>query len=214
MPLKTADGTELSPEQLQAADADFHRMMATPLPEDTGSPPEYPAPPKKDPEAPYGRTKDGTPKKAPGGRPPKDAHDKARTSPRASTATTAPPKDYTEALADTATGIWIAASPIPFLKPYAALWKATSPGMVKSWNAAAQQNTTVRSYTEKLATGEGGVWMLGVAMASVPFIAGAWDLFKATPEQRAQVSAHNDQEFTEWIKVNVPGMIPEETDGP
>jgi hypothetical protein len=214
MALKTAEGTELTPEQIQAADQDFARMMAKQLPEDTGQPPEYPAPPKKDPEAPYGRTKDGTPKKAPGRAPRKDAHDQARTSPRAPTALSGPLKDYTAALADTATGVWIATSPIPFLKPYAALWKATSPGMVKAWNSAAQQNGTVRSYADKLASGEGGVWILGVAMASVPFVAGAWDLFKATPEQRAQVASHNDAEFTEWIKVNVPGMIPEETDGP
>jgi hypothetical protein len=202
MGLKTADGQELSPDEIAAANQDFARMMSKPEPTVIdGAQPDYPAPPKKDPEAPQPSRR---------GRPPKDAHDKARTSPKPSAKVSGPPKDYTGALADTATGVWVSLSALPFTRAYAAVWKQTSPGMVSAWNQAAQQNAQVRTYAEKLASGEGGVWILGVAMASVPLVAGCWEVFKADKGTRDQVAAHNDAEFEKWVKVNIPGLIPDE----
>jgi hypothetical protein len=202
MPLKTADGQELSPDEIAAANQDFARMMAKPEPiVIDGAEPDYPAPPKKDPEAPQPSRR---------GRPPKDAHDKPRTAPKASAKPTGPPKDYTGALADTATGVWVSLSAMPVTRAYAAVWKQNIPQQVSAWNQAANQNSTVRTYAEKLASGEGGVWVLGVAMAAAPLAAGFWQVFKATPDQRAQVAEHNDQEFQAWVKVNIPGLLPED----
>jgi hypothetical protein len=74
--LLTEDGQALD---LDAAERDFARSMAAPEP----SEPQAPAPPKRvtDPEAPFGRKVDGTPKKAPGGRPSKPRVTDARPDP-------------------------------------------------------------------------------------------------------------------------------------
>lgn len=206
MGLKTAEGVELSPEEIAGANKDFARMMAKPEPiVIDGAEPDYAPPPKKPAPAPG-----EAPQPSRRGRPPKDAHDKARTSPKPAAKPTGPPKDYTEALAETGTGVWVSLSALPFTKPYAAVWKQSTPGMVSAWNQAANQNTQVRGVVDKLASGEGGVWILGVAMASVPLVAGCWEIFKATPDQRAQVAAHNDDEFQAWVKVNIPGLLPED----
>lgn len=90
------------PEGLQTAsgevvdlDHEFALAMATPEPGE----PVAPSPPRKvtDPDAPYGRTKDGTPKRAPGGRPPKSAYDNPRV-----TKSPLPPADAKQAKADPA----------------------------------------------------------------------------------------------------------------
>jgi hypothetical protein len=58
--LTTTDG---QPVDLDQAEKQFHASMAAPDPAE----PTHPAPPLKDPEAPYGRKADGTPRKrAPG----------------------------------------------------------------------------------------------------------------------------------------------------
>src|SRR5690348_6015743 len=64
--LATADGRVLD---LDDTDAAFAAAMAAP----TSAEPEAPAPPRRDPdpEAPFGRRLDGSPKKGRGGRPPK-----------------------------------------------------------------------------------------------------------------------------------------------
>lgn len=59
--LKTASGEAVD------LDGEFARAMAAPEPDE----PVAAAPPRKDPEAPYGRKADGSPKAGPGGRPAK-----------------------------------------------------------------------------------------------------------------------------------------------
>lgn len=73
--LQTPDGENVKLDQ------EFARSMAAPEPDE----PIASAPPRKDPDAPHGRTKDGEPKKGPGGRPPKSEHDKPRVRKRTST---------------------------------------------------------------------------------------------------------------------------------
>ena len=96
MVLKDSTGAVID---VPAGEAEFHKAMAAP---EMGAPPvaEIPAPPKVDPEAPYGRKVDGTPKGGPGGRPPKNA-DK----PRVTTTAAGPAgemRDYTPDLV----GLW------------------------------------------------------------------------------------------------------------
>jgi len=71
--LQTPDG-----QKVEVTEQDFARAMAAPEPDE----PVAAAPPRKDPEAPYGRTKDGQPKRGPGGRPARyDAPRAAKTAP-------------------------------------------------------------------------------------------------------------------------------------
>jgi len=58
--LQTPDG-----QKVEVTEQDFARAMAAPEPDE----PVAAAPPRKDPLAPYGLTKDGQPKRGPGGRP-------------------------------------------------------------------------------------------------------------------------------------------------
>jgi hypothetical protein len=201
MPVETPEG---KPVDLSEFNKAMHEQQVTAASDE----PMAPAPPRKDPDAPHGRTVSGAPKKAPGGRPPR--HDKPRVS-KTPVTQDSKPKDYTQTLAGTATAVWIAGSSVGPVKPYAALFKATSAGMVTAWNAAAQQNSQIRAVVDKLDSGEGGMWMLGVAVATVPFAMGCLELVK-NPEARAMLAKQNDAEFEAWAKANVPGMIPEEKD--
>lgn len=143
------------------------------------------------------------------------AKTRARTTTKAKTDEPAKPleaRDYTESLGQLATGVWVSSSAIPVTKPYAYLWKQTAPGMVQAWNVAANQNAAVRSKVDKLASGEGGIWVLGVAMATVPFVAGCWEIFKASPADRQKIAAANDSDFEAWVRVNMPGVLPEQDD--
>jgi hypothetical protein len=192
VPLVTADGQQID---VDAGNIEFARAMRAPEPDE----PTAKAPPRKppaDPDAPK-------PKR---GRPPKDAQ------PRTTAAKPSAPlaaKDYSPALQELAVGAWVCASAVKPLKAHAALWRATSAPMVDAWNVAANKNAVVRQKVEKLTTGEGGTWILGVAMASIPFAFGALELLR-DKDKRAELAQANDAEFDKWIRVNMPGAIPED----
>src|SRR3954466_15857059 len=87
--LMTAEGAPVAAPPVEQEFAALQASQAAAADEEA----EHAAPPKKDPEAPYGRTADGKPKKGPGGRPPKR---KAADAPRvASAAAAGAKKDFT-----------------------------------------------------------------------------------------------------------------------
>ncbi len=170
---------------------------------------EIPAPPRKaavvDPDAPHGRAEDGTPhapwgigangkpriKPAGPGRPkPKDEQARVARTPEAKSKNASAPEgaDYREDLAGLGMSVWMGAAALPVTRPYAHVWKQSLPGMVNAWNEAAKQNATVRGYVEKL-SGEGSyAWVIGVALATAPLVAGCLELAKPgkTAEDKAE----------------------------
>lgn len=185
----------------EPGEREFAAAMAAPEPGD-----QMPAPPKlADPEAPYGRTLDGKPKKGPGGRPAKSKADRPRTQTVAAVATdgTAQAKDYGQALAELTEGVWYLCAQFPATQPQAAILKAHRPALVSGWNLAAQNNRMIASGVEIL-TGK-GTWVAAVAMASAPFVMQSlaiWtkseeDLAKAGMPTRADLAASTVQALAE-----------------
>lgn len=199
MVLKDAAGAVVDVEQGEAA---FRAAMAAPEP---GGPatPDVPPPPPVDPEAPYGRRADGTPKKGPGGRPaksaPKDA-DKPRVTDQPSTAAAAggPARDYTKDLCDLADLAHTLMLITPRTHAHAALWRGTTPGMAAAWNNAAQANPQVRRGVEALAD-SGAAWVAGIVIATMPFAQGAWYLWRNPDGDTAQQLAATTRAHIEQI---------------
>lgn len=178
MVLKDGTGAVLTVDQGEAA---FNAAMAAPEPGQTPQA-EMPAPEKVDPEAPFGRTQDGKPKKGPGGRPPK--HDK----PRVQTAAAGPSgevRDYTGELTEIAQGVYLLMAITPPTQAQAALWKAHGPNLVHAWNIAAKQNETVRGGVEWL-TGSGATWIMAVGMATAPLVLQSVALWREPNGETAQ----------------------------
>jgi hypothetical protein len=179
--LATAEG---EPVDLGAVDAEFARAMAAPAAGD----PEAPPPPEigADPEAPFGRKVDGTPKRGRGGRPP--TRERARTEPGPA-ALSGPQKpgkgggqqpeagrDYSAGLSDLTEVIWLALAGLPIpgeaarirCRVQAAVIKDNQAGLVGGVNILAQHNAAVRWGVEHLAAG-GGAWIFPAALALMPF---------------------------------------------
>lgn len=151
-------GTALPIAPAGDGEAAFYAAMAEPEP----GPAE---PPKRevDAEAPFGRTKDGKPKRGPGGRPPrpeKPAEDKPRVqeAPKGS-------KDYREPLMGVMQLLWGVTAPVA--PADAAAVKLATPGVVSAWNALAQENAAVAKGIEWLSTGS---TIGAVVMATAPLV--------------------------------------------
>lgn len=202
--LATADG---KPIDLDQTDAEFAKAMAAPR----GDEPEAPAPPKReapDPEAPYGRTKDGTPRGKPG-RKPKQPPPRMTETPK----TAPPPKgkaapaaDYTQGLTEFSEALWmvLAATPVPWpewrvrVRAQAYVLKETSGGLVQGVNLMAQHNGMIRTGVEKLTTGNAG-WVLPAVMAVAPFAVQSAMIWRAPADELAPVAAHVEQEWAKTV---------------
>lgn len=162
--LRTAEGAPVAAPPVEQEFAALQAAQAAKADEEV----EHAAPPKKDPEAPYGRTADGKPKKGPGGRPPKR---KAADAPRvaAPSAADGPKRDFSEPLAELADAVWVsmAMAPYPPLTAQAALWKVHKPGLVAGFNIAAQNNGAIRRAIE---ASEKKTWILALAGAVMPLV--------------------------------------------
>jgi hypothetical protein len=190
--LVTTDGTPVEGiEPLDSSGQDWAQVQAAQARSADAKPAgEMPAPPRKDPQAPFGRTKDGTPKKAPGGRPPKARVEQP-------TAKTAPGevKDYTQSLAELTEGAWFLMAQFPVTQPQAAILKAHRPNLVSGWNLAAQNNRMIASGVEML-TGK-GTWVAAVAMASAPFVMQSLAIWTRSDEQLAAAGMPTKEELAQ-----------------
>lgn len=202
---------------------------------------EIPAPPRKsaivDPDAPHGRDSDGTPHTpygvgqngkprikpaGPGRGKTKDEQPRVTAAARPAAKGGKPvDTDYSGDLAGLGMSIWMGGAALPVTRPYAHVFKQSLPGMVNAWNAAAQQNATVRGYVEKL-SGEGSyAWVIGVALSTAPLVAGCLELAKTgkTAEEkaerkqlRAQYAEACEVELREFMSAQMAsmGIVPDE----
>lgn len=204
--LATADGQAIDLDQ---AEADFHRAMAAPEPDE----PIAPAPPKRapdDPDAPFGRKLDGTPKKAPGGRPAKprvvEAPQAAGKAPKPGRGPgqAAGAADYAQPLGEFTSAVWmiLAAAPVPAeplrirLRAQAAILKDNQPGLCQGINLMAQHNGTIRRGVEALTMGSAG-WVLPAVMAVAPFAVQSAQLWRTDPAELVALAEQTDREWAE-----------------
>lgn len=203
--LATADGQALDLDETERA---FAAAMAAPR----GDEPEHPAPPRRpvDPEAPFGRKVDGTPKKRAGGRPPKARVQEAPSGGQApgKTAPAAVPKpDFTAALGEFTQGVWMAcaATPVPWaelrvkVRAQAYVLKQNAAGVVQGVNLMAQNNGTIRRGVELLTTG-GATWILPAMFALTPFVAQTAALWRSPiTADLEQIANATDAEWEEQV---------------
>lgn len=200
--LATADGFTLDLDDSERA---FAAAMAAPPADD----PEHPAPPRRepvDPEAPFGRKVDGTPKKARGGRPPKPRVQEAPAGagkPAAGLKAVPPVRDFSAPLAEFVQGVWMAAAatPVPWpelrtkVRAQAYLLKANAGGIVQGVNTMAQHNAMIRRGVEVLTTGSAG-WVLPAMFALTPFVAQTAALWRSPLTEAAeQMAAATEAEW-------------------
>jgi hypothetical protein len=202
--LATADG---KPIDLDDTDRAFAAAMAAPR----GDEPEAPAPPKRepaDPEAPFGRKLDGTPKKAPGGRPAKARMiegPQPTGKPQDGKKDAGPAPDYTQGLSEFTEALWmvLAATPVPWpevrvkVRAQAYVLRSNQGGVVQGVNAMAQHNGTIRWGVEKLTTGSAG-WVLPAVMALAPFAVQSGMIWRAPPNgDMERLAAETEQQWKE-----------------
>lgn len=204
--LATADGEKIDLDNVDVDQA-FAAAMAAPSSDE----PEAPAPPDMpppDPEAPYGRKLDGTPKKAPGGRPAKPrtttqkalpaggAQKDAKGGPAAPDAST-----YAKGLEELFAGIALALAVLPIpsdtvrvrCRVQAHVLKETGDGLAAGVGTCAEHNGMARWAVEKLTKG-GGAWVFPAALAIAPFTVQTVAVWKAPVEGDMRTAADRIEE--------------------
>lgn len=209
--LATADGEKID---LDDVETEFAAAMAAPV----GDDPEHPAPPDigpVDPEAPYGRTVDGRPKKGPGGRPPRE---RPRVTDKAPKALSGPQggggkdsgaapgaAEYAKGLEEFLAGLALGLAVIPIpndtirirCRYQSAVLEQTGDGLAKGMGMVAEHNTVARWAVGKLTQG-GGAWVFPAALAIAPFTVSSAMLWRApvTAEMAAGAERIQDEAMT------------------
>lgn len=194
--LMTADGAPVPAPPVEVEFAALQAAQAAAADEPT----EHAAPPKKDPEAPYGRTADGKPKKGPGGRPPKKKP--ADDAPRVAASAPGVKKDFAEPLTglmQLAWGVLATTSPAD-----AGAVKLAGPGMVQAWNALAQENAGVARGIEWLTSGS----VYGaVVMSTAPLVMQLMANHGKLPAERvAALGVQEPSKLAEMTAADVQAM--------
>jgi hypothetical protein len=178
-----------------AAAKAYAAAMAAPEPDE----PEMPAPPARDPEAPYGRTKDGKPKRGPGGRPPKAEQPRVQaTKGRHAKAA----RDYRRDLTGIVQLGWGA---LAMTSPAdAGALKLHGPRLVEAVNDLAQENAKVAAGIEWLTTGS---TYGAVVMVTVPLILQVMANHGRLPYERvAALGVRDPEELAEVTMMDVQAM--------
>jgi hypothetical protein len=188
----TPDGKPVGTAPIDPAFAELGVAQAEKAKEE----PAFSPPPKKDPEAPYGRTMDGRPKKGPGGRRPKE---KPRvTEPKAGVVK----KDYTEELTgitQLAWGILATTSPAD-----AGAVRLHGQGMVAAFNGLAQENAQVARGIEWLTSGSA---YGAVVMATAPLIFQIMaNHGRVDPERLAGLGVKSPADLAEMTRADVQAL--------
>lgn len=179
--------------------------MAAPEP----AAPTVAAPPKKvdDPEAPYGRTADGKPKKGPGGRPPKaKAEDKPRVDNVPAPVAPGSARDYRAGLGEVAQSVWGTLAMFPPTRPQATIFKINSGGLIHAFNLGAQQNEKIRAGVEWLVA---EAWIMALVGACAPFALQTFFLWTAPdrlPMSKDELAAQCVADLLELAKQDEEAM--------
>jgi hypothetical protein len=194
--LTTADGAAV---QLADGDVQFAAAMAAPRSDD----PEAAPPPRIDPDAPYGRKADGSPRRSAGGRravKPRltDAAEPAAPRPQAASAAPAAAgaADYRGKVAEFADGAWMvcAAMPIPSdgmrlrVRAQAALIKANRDQLSAGIGIMAEHSPPVRRAVDFMTGGSAG-WILPAILAVSPFAVQSAALWRIDDQADDQADA-------------------------
>lgn len=182
---------ELSPEQLASLEGFNRAQTDAPEPTDVPAPPKRQVPDKTDP----GYTPNVEKPKR--GRPRKE--DAARTTKEpAKDSKPLPPKDFTPELNVIGDSVWLGASQVKQIAPYAAVIHSAQPAIVSALNAGAQVNPGLRAKIEASTSGAGNAWMLQLAVVGVQV---GLTMMKVArdPELRAQLVEVNSQNVNAYV---------------
>ena len=220
--LATEDGTAID---LDAAEADFARAMAAPEPDE----PEHPAPPKRvqpteeELGEKYGWTTlpDGTRRaKRAKGRPAKARTTDAKpqepqksSKPSGKPGQTDAKPDLTQPLSELTSALWMvaAAAPIPVeglrvkVRAQAKILRENQAGVVQGVGIMAANNGTIRRGVEALTMGSAG-WVLPATMALAPFAVQSMAVWRAKPEDLAELAAQTEQEWKDEFEAMAAAM--------
>lgn len=192
--LKTPDGKSVD---IEAAELTFAAAMAQPE-TDVPAPPKMTAEEKEQIKAEAPKRTRGRPGKA----------ERARTTAAPAQKTD---KDFSEEISGITTGIWLTTASIPYTQAFAPVIKLNQPALVAQLNQAAQNNSQVRGYVEKLGSGGGGLWVLGLGVTCANMAMQTVQIMK-DPELRRQMAEQTRQDLQDFLTANGLGQVQDGTD--
>lgn len=222
--LSTEDGTAID---LDGSEREFARAMAAPEPDE----PEHPAPPKRvelseeelgekfgwitnpDGSRRAKRAKGRPSTKARTVTPPPVADKSAKPAGKGKDRDPGPAPDFTQPLSELTSACWmvLAAAPVPVeplrvkLRAQAKILRENQGGVVQGVAIMAAHNGVIRRGVESLTMGSAG-WVLPATMALAPFAVQSMAVWRAKPEDLAELAAQTEQEWKDEFEAMSAAM--------